>query len=175
MELMDWRYAGQKYIVEITADLDRGWRFLEKKGSKREYWGFDRQIHLPDKTDPEFWCHLYVVAIGPIKWKSVRTFPGTSCRCELGCNSVLVEGPLMVVVIPLLNAWRPTNESGRERIYEKSESLFSITTLDGVIRYRVQLWFVNLGQRRMLVRSEYEKGDGVALVGGRPESNRRKF
>ncbi len=175
MDLLDWRYTGQKDIVEITADLDRGWRLLEKKGSKRDYFGFDRQVHLPDKSEPEFWCHLYVVALGPITWESVRRFPGTRYRCELGFNNVSIDGSRMVVEIPLLNAWRPTNESGRERIYDKNDGLFSIKTSDGDISYRVQLWFVNLGQRRMTVRSEYEKGDGVALVGGRPESNRRKF
>jgi hypothetical protein len=175
MDLLDWRYAGhQKDIIQLSADLDRGWGHLEKKGRKPDYWGFDRQIYLPGKSEPEFWCHLYVVALGPITWESVRTFPGTVCRCELGYNSVSVNGSRMVVDIPLLNAWRPTNESGRERIFE-NEPLFSITTPDGVIRYRVQLWFVNLGPRHMLVKPEYEMGDGVALVGGRPESNPRKF
>jgi hypothetical protein len=175
MDLLDWRYTGhQKDTIQLNVDLDRGWEYLEKKGRKPDYCGFDRQIYIPDKMAPEFWCHLYVVALGTITWESVRTFPGTVCCCELGYSSVSVNGSRMVVDIPLLNSWRPTNESGRERIFE-NERLFSILTPDGVIWYRVQLWFVNLGQRRMLVKPESKKGDGVALVGGRPESNRRKF
>lgn len=184
MDLLDWRYTGhQKDIIQLSADLDRAWGPLEKKGSKPDYYGFDKQIYLPDKSEPEFWCHksepefwchLYVVALGPVTWATVRIFPGTVCNCELGQNTVSINGSRMVVDIPLLNTWRPTNESGRERVFE-NEPLFSIATSDGVIRYRVQLWLVNLGPRRMLVKPEYERGDGVALDGGRPESNRRKF
>lgn len=175
MDLLDWRYSGhQKDTIQLSADLDRGWGCLEKKGHKPDYYGFDKQIYLPDRKEPEFWCHLYVAAVGPDTWKTVHTFPGTECRCELGCNSVWINGTKMVVDIPLLNTWRPTNESGRERVFE-NELLFSITTQDGVIKYRVQLWFVNFGARRMPVKPEYERGDGVTLDGGRPESNRRKF
>ena len=175
MELLDWRYAGtEKDHVQLTADLDRGWKYLEKKGRKPDYWGFDQAIKLLNASDPEFWCRLYVVAVGPTIWESVRTFPGAVCSCELGQNSVSINGSKMVVDIPLLNAWKPTNESGRERVFE-NEVPFSITTPDGVIKYRIQLWFVNLGPRRMLVKPQFERGDGIALDGGRPESNRQKF
>jgi hypothetical protein len=81
----------------------------------------------------------------------------------------------MVLNIPLLNVWQPTNNSGRQRIYENGERLFSITTPDGVIEYRVQLWVVAYETRRIFFQTEYEWGDGFAWVGGRPESNRRKF
>ena len=176
MDLLDWRYAGRdKDTLQLTADLDRGWKLLEKKGNKPDYWGFDKAIFLPDRSDPEFWCHLYVVALRPVTWESVRKFPGTDCSRELGHNSVLVTRSTMILNIPLLNVWQPTNNSDKQWIYEKGERLFSITTPDGVIEYRVQLWVVAYGTRRIFVQTEYEWGDGFAWIGGRPESNRRKF
>jgi hypothetical protein len=60
-------------------------------------------------------------------------------------------------------------------VYATKEPLFSIETKDGLIGYRVQLWFSRYDQKDMIVQDQYDDGDGVALSGGRPESNRRKF
>lgn len=177
MELLDWRNAGrQKDHILLTADLNRGWKHLEKRGRKPAYWGFDEQIWVPNKNEPDYWCHLYFVALGPVTWESVRTFPGTVGRYDLGHNSVSVNGSRMEVDIPLSNnAWGLTQESNRLRIHVQKEPLFSIATPDGVIGFRVQLWFVHHGPRSMFVKHQYEWGDGLAWIGGRPESNRRKF
>lgn len=173
MAFLDWRYTGrEKDHIELSADLAEGWRYLEKKG---RYWGFDEAISLPSKTEPEYWCRLYVVALEPVSSESVHAFPGTVCCCGLGHNSVSISGSRIVVDIPLSNSWQPTKDKGRPGIYEIGDPLFSITTPDGAIKYRLQLWFVNLDPRRMPIKPEYERGDRFALVGGRPESNRRKF
>jgi hypothetical protein len=55
------------------------------------------------------------------------------------------------------------------------EDVFEVETIDGVLNYRLQVWVVLHGQSRMFVKEERELGDGFAWVGGRPESNRRKF
>jgi hypothetical protein len=177
MDLLDWRYTGpHKDIVQLNADLGAGWRYLEKRGRKRDYWGFDKQIYIPDRSEPVFWCHLYFVALGPVAWESVRTFPGTECFLELGHNSISIDGAKMEVNIPLsYNTWNPTQDSGRLGIYVFKEPLFSITTPEGDIEFRIQLWFVHHSPRSMSVKHQYEWGDGFAWIGGRPESNPRRF
>jgi hypothetical protein len=177
MDLLDWRYAGpHKENIELTADLDGGWGLLEKKGPKPAYRGYDKQRHLPDRSEPRFWCRLYVVALLPATYQSARTFPGTVASCKLGRNSVSIKGSRMEVEIPLShNTWRPTHDSGRMGIYEIGDPLFSIATPDGAIGFRVQLWLVHYAPLSMFVGHQYEWGGGFVLIGGRPESNRRKF
>ena len=93
---------------------------------------------------------------------------------RLGDNSVSIDGPVMVIDVPLTQGWR-LSQQGRPMLYEISDQLFQSMTTEGSIDYRVQLWVVYHGDEKMFVKNEREWGDGFAWVGGRPESNRRKF
>jgi hypothetical protein len=170
MDLLDCRYAGgQKEIIQLSTDLQTGWEDLGKN------WGFDKTVKLPYLSESYFRCRLRVAALVPDKRESARIFSGDELSCVLGQNSVLVNGPKMEVNIPLSNTWRPTRDSGNPIVYEIGDPLFSLTVVDETIGYRVQLWVVLHGPRNMFVRDQYEWGDGFAWIGGRPESNRRKF
>jgi hypothetical protein len=177
IELLDWRYVrSQRDSIQLTANLDAGWKYLESKGKKPSYWGFDQTVYIPNRSEPDYWCHLYVVALGPTTRESVQRFPGANLECGLGCNSVRISLSKMEVTVPLIhNRWLPTNESNRIGIYAIEDPLFSLDAPDGELRFRAQLWFVYHGPKSMFVKHQYEWGDGFAWVGGRPESNRRKF
>jgi hypothetical protein len=176
MDLLDWECPGpQRDHLHLRADLDHGWTLLAKGNKKQAYRGFDLQIYLPDRSEPKYWCHLYVVARVPIEHESVETFAGTHFKGTLGCNQVSINGSIMEIDVPLeLNTWAPTKESGRMGIYASSEELFRINTEDGNISFRAQLWLVNYEPKTMFIKHQYEWGDGFAWIGGRPESNRRK-
>jgi hypothetical protein len=60
-------------------------------------------------------------------------------------------------------------------VYEITEDVFYIQTEKETINYRLQVWVVLHGKSRMFVPDQREWGDGFAWIGGRPESNPRKF
>jgi hypothetical protein len=116
------------------------------------------------------------LARAPIERKSVGTFPGTTFNGSLGHNPVSINNSIMEIDIPVaFNTWTYTKESRRMGVYAYSEELFRISTPDGDIPFRAQLWLVNYEPPTMFVKHQYEWGDGFAWIGGRPESNRRKF
>lgn len=165
-------YAGtNRDMIRLCADLDRGWRELGGK------WGFDGQDFLPSEGDSKFRCRVRFIEKAPSTWESRRTFPERYLNpITFGNNLVSLQGMKLEVDIPLAQNWAPTNGSNRRpSIYEMSENVFEVETIDGVINYRLQVWVVFHGQSKMFVKEERELGDGFAWVGGRPESNRRKF
>lgn len=175
METLDWRYVGREHDrIQLNANLLQGWKDLSKPNNRYNYWGFDESVKAEYRMSSYFRCHLYVVAVAPHSWSSVHCAPEVQFSGTLGRNSVNVDGFTMNVDVPLTQEWRP-NKQGRPLIYEISDRLFQTATPDGNVGYRVQLWVVHHGDDKMFVRSEHEWGDGFAWVGGRPESNRRKF
>jgi len=175
MDFLDWRFAGrERNVIQLSANLERGWRDLSKPGKKHNYWGFDESIKADCQMNSLFRCHLYVAATAPHSWPSVQSFPTMKFLGRLGDNSVSIDGPVMVIDVPLTQGWR-LSQQGRPMLYEISDQLFQSMTTEGSIDYRVQLWVVYHGDEKMFVKNEREWGDGFAWVGGRPESNRRKF
>jgi hypothetical protein len=170
---LDCGYAGANSdIIRLCADLDCGWRELGGK------WGFDEQDFLPSEGDSKFRCRVRFIEKAPSNWESRRTFPERYLLnpITLGNNLVSLHGTKLEVDIPLTQDWVSTNDSNRRpSIYVMKEDVFEVETIDGVLNYRLQVWVVLHGQSRMFVKEERELGDGFAWVGGRPESNRRKF
>jgi hypothetical protein len=155
----------------MCADLDGGWRKLNKG------WGFFAEDYLDYKEESRFHCKLYLLAKVPSSNESSKTFHERyPDPLELGCCLVSLHGMKLEVDIPLDQHWTPTNDlNKRPSIYEIAENIFYIETKDGNINYRLQIWAILHGQSKMFVMDQHEWGDGFAWVGGRPESNRRKF
>jgi hypothetical protein len=175
METLDWSYVGREHDrIQLHANLERGWRDLEKPGKKNSYWGFDESIRAEYRMSAYFRCRLYVVALAPRSWPGVQDAPTAIFNGKLGSNSISINSSTMVVDIPLMQPWS-LSKQGRPLVYEMSDRLFQATTPEGIVNYRVQLWVVYHGEESMFAKSEYEWGDGFAWIGGRPESNRRKF
>jgi hypothetical protein len=143
MEVLDFRFVRKGEMLQLTADLSGGWKRLKANGQKPEYMGFDEQIFVPNRSDPKYKCHLYVVAVAPCSRASTQTFPGIKCTCKLGFNEVSIDGPTMTVDVPLnKNKWA-YRKSGKLMIYEVDDRLFSVQTPDGLLNYRALLWVTN--------------------------------
>jgi hypothetical protein len=172
MMLFECGYAGaDKDRIRLVADLDRGWSNLGN------VWGFDQTNYL-DYGDSRFRCRLRIVEKAPKVWETRTTFHERylSGPLLLGNCSVSLHGMKLEVDVPLSQRWMPTNDSNRRpSVFGFSEDAFSIETKDGSIYYRLQVWLVLHGPSRMFVPDQREHGDGFAWIGGRPESNRRKF
>jgi hypothetical protein len=175
MELLDWRYTGrERDTIQLTANLGLGWKDLSKPGQKRNYWGFDESVKAEYQGNSFFRCHLYVAALAPHSSPSAQSFPSITFAGNLGRNSVQVNGQMMIVEVRLTQGWG-ISQQGRPLVYEISDRLFQAITSEEMVDYRAQLWVVHHGDDSMFVKNEYERGDGFAWIGGRPESNRRKF
>ena len=128
--------------------------------------------------EPRFRCRLRLVEKAPTTWASRAVFHGRYLDdpFRVGGNFVSLHGVRLQVDVPLSQDWSLTNDSNRRpSIYVMDEDVFCVDTSDGAIHYRLQLWIVLHGRSQMFVKAEREWGDGFAWVGGRPESNRRKF
>jgi hypothetical protein len=172
MAFLECGYAGRdKEVIRLCADLGPGWRRLDK------VWGFDAEDFL-EYGESKFRCRLRLVEKAPSSFESRKTFHERFLDPprDLGDCRVSLHGWKLEVDVPMAQAWFPTNDSNRRpMIYEIGEDIFSINTSEGVIPYRLQIWVVLHGPSRMFVKDQHERGDGFAWVGGRPESNRRKF
>jgi len=114
----------------------------------------------------------------PPSYESRKDFPERYLDEPLdsGRSSLMLHGTKMDIDVPLSQEWAVTKDSNhRPVIYELRENAFSIDFSEGSINYRVQVWVTHHGPPHMFVRDAFEHGDGFAWVGGRPESNRRKF
>jgi hypothetical protein len=173
MNLLECGYIGaKKDVIELRADLDAGWRNLGR------YWGFDGTNSLDYGDKSKFSCRLRIVAKAPDSWESRRTFPERYLPEPVGFGNGLLRlnGTKLNVEVPLEQAWRPTKDLNRRpSIYEIDDDIFVVNTNEGSISYRIQLWVVLHGPSSMFVRDEYDWGDGFAWIGGRPESDRRRF
>jgi hypothetical protein len=171
MELFECGYAGaNKDIIRMCADLDHGWTNLGRA------WGFDRTNYL-EYGESKFRCRLRLVEKAPRSYESRKTFLDRYFdSIVLGSNHVSLHGMKLEVDVPLAQQWTQTADVNRRpRIYEIGEDIFYIETEDGNINYRLQIWVVLHGQSKMFVPEQREWGDGFAWIGGRPESNPRKF
>ena len=171
MELLECGYAGaNKDIIRICADLDHGWTNLGGA------WGFDKTDYL-EYGESKFRCRLRLVEKAPGSYESRKTFPERYFDpIKIGSIFVSLHGKKLEVDVPLAQPWTPTNDVNRRpSIYEIGEDIFYIKTEDGNINYRLQIWVVLHGQSKMFVQDQREWGDGFAWIGGRPESNPRKF
>lgn len=172
MANLECGFAGrEKDIIRLSANLADGWRDLESS------WGFDVQDYL-DYGDSKFRCRLRLVAKAPVSFATRKRFHERYLLepVRFGRNSVSLHGVKLEIDVPLDQPWLPTKDLNRHpRIYEIAEDAFSLTTSEGEISYRLQIWVVFQGSSTMFVKDQFEKGDGFAWAGGRPESNRRKF
>jgi hypothetical protein len=171
MELFECGYAGaNKDIIRICADLDHGWKNLGKA------WGFDETNYL-EYGESKFRCRLRLVEKAPSSYESRKVFHDRYLDpVILGNCSASLHGMKLQVDVPLTQRWSPTNDSNRRpSIYEIAEDFFLIETGDEKICYRLQIWVVLHGPSKMFVSDQQEWGDGFAWIGGRPESDRRKF
>lgn len=166
-------YSGkEKDSIRVSASLDIGWKNLGKS------WGFDETDYLDYDGDSKFRCRLRLVEKAPTTWASRAVFHERYLDdpFRVGDNFVSLHGLRLQVDVPLSQDWSLTNDSNRRpSIYVMDEDVFCVDTSDGAIHYRLQLWIVLHGRSQMFVKAEHEWGDGFAWVGGRPESNRRKF
>ena len=172
MEFFECGYSGaNKDIIRMCADLDVGWRKLSKG------WGFYAEDYLDYRDESRFHCKLYLVEKAPKAFESRKTFHERYFDpVKLGSSLVSLHGMNLEVCVPLAQGWKPTSDANRRpSIYEIGEDIFYIETLDGNIHYRLQIWVVLHGKSNMFVPDQREWGDGFAWIGGRPESNRRKF
>jgi hypothetical protein len=172
MAFFDGGFVGaNKDVIRMGADLDGGWRQLSKG------WGFYTEDFLNYLGESKFHCKLYLVEKAPKSFESRKIFHERYLEpLEIGGCRVSLHGMKLEVDVPLAQRWTLTNDSNRRlSIYEIAENAFCVQTGDGKITYRLQVWVVFHGQSKMFVPSQSEWGDGFAWIGGRPESNRRKF
>jgi hypothetical protein len=157
--------------IRMIADLDGGWRKLHTG------WGFFAEDDLDYKEESKFNCRLYLLGKAPSSFESRKSFHERYLDPFMFGNCLVsLHGMKLEVDVPLAQRWTPTNDSNRRpSIYEIVEDVFYTKTEEGKIYYRLQIWVVLHGQSKMFVPDHYERGDGFAWIGGRPESNPRKF
>jgi hypothetical protein len=165
-------FAGRdKDVIRLVADLGRGWKKLDR------CFGFDEQDFL-DYRDSKFRCRLRLVEKAPDHFETRRSFPERYLLepVRLDKSSVSLHGVKLEINIPLDQRWSQTQDRNKYPIiFENADDIFIIKTEEGTISYRLQIWIVLHGPLTMFVRDQFEKGDGFAWIGGRSESNRRKF
>jgi hypothetical protein len=173
MAFFECGYAGANGDrVRLCADLAGGWRKLTKG------WGFYADDYLNYRGESKFHCKLYLVEKAPSSYESRKMFHERYLLSplRLGSNFVMLHGMKLEVEVPLDQGWKRTNDINRRPcVHEIGEDIFSVDTDDGAISYRIQIWVVLHGQSKMFVPDQREWGDGFAWIGGRPESNPRKF
>jgi hypothetical protein len=171
---IEYELQSNRKVLMLVADLALGWRDL---GSA---WGFDKEDRIPFESESTFVCRLRLRhAKGYAAHQDLlRAFPELeTVNVNGGSFSAELFGSILRVRIPIVEQrWVPTNNQSRHpSIYLFEESLFTAEIDGRHIRYDMQVWVRLHGRTRMFVPDKFEWGDGFAWVGGRPESNRRRF
>ena len=162
MDILAADYVAGRSCIQLTADLERGWKNLGK------YWGFDKQIYLPYSRESKFRCRIRVAAHTTLACESYN-FPSIEWDGKDGVHTFHIKDHRLRVIVPLNQPWTPTKlKSHNPCLYLEKVQRFDC-------EYSFRIWIVHHGPGQMFVKDEYEHGDGHALTGGRPESNRRRF
>jgi hypothetical protein len=169
------KFSGREVLL-LTADLDVGWRNLG------EIWGFDEEARLATyEQESTFVCRLRLRhAKGlTVPAECLESFVDNQSveKVDRGTFSVEHDRQFLKVRIPIKEQnWVPTiNQSRHPSVYFFEESLLRAEVENWVIPYDMQVWIRLRGRTKMFVPDKFEWGDGFAWVGGRPESNRRRF
>ena len=141
----------------------------------KKSWGFSEQKFLSYDTDLKFRCQVTVTAESEGYPICLRTFPNVSLRRNVNQNDIEVGEQKIALIIPLSQPWHPTKDSNQPHIYFEALPLFLSDSDCGEIGYALRVLIVKRGRTKMFVPEEYDWGDGFAWIGGRPESNRRRF
>ncbi len=161
-------------VLRLRADLGAGWSKLNGA------WGFDHEDCVPYERESTFVCR---VRLRPTKGlriseRLLQSFPEFDpLEISLASWSFSMESSILTIRVPLADQkWVPTKNLNRyPSIYVFEDPLFE-RDLDGEnVRYSMQMWIRLRGPSKMFVKTEFDWGDGFAWIGGRPESNRRKF
>ena len=163
-KLLDCRYrSGDRSAMQLSADLDQGWRDLGGA------WGFDDSGFLNYEIGSKFQCRLRFVAKAPEGWESRTKFPVSEylTRLALGNNVVAIHGPRLMVSVPLDQPWGPEPE--HPSIYEAEPALYAADTSDGRIEYGLEVWVSLEGASRKFVLDNSEAGRGWIWTGNQAE------
>ena len=165
-----------RQVLLLKANLDIGWKNLGE-----ELGGFDEEDRLGYERESTFVCHLrFRHAKEPTAPRvCLQIFPGVEPaeKVEREAFSVEINTHILLLRIPIADQrWVPTNNLSRHpSIYLSEGSLFRIQIEEFLISYDLYAWVRLHGPTKMFVPDKFEWGDGFAWVGGRPESNRRRF
>ena len=163
-KLLDCRYrSGDRSGIQLTADLDQGWRDLGGE------WGFDDAGLLNYEIGSKFQCRLRFVAKAAEGWESRTKFPVSEylTRVALGSNVVMIHGAGLRVNVPLDQPWG----SGPEQpsMHEAEPALYAADTADGRIDYGLEVWVTLEGTSKKFVWNDSDRGDGWVWLGNQLE------
>ena len=162
-KLLDCRYrGGDRGVMQLSADLDQGWRDLG------EGWGFDDSGFLNYEIGVKFQCRLRFVAKAPEGWESRTKFPVSEylTRQALGSNIVTIHRSWLMIDVPLDQPWG--SEPDHPSIYEAEPALYAADTPDGRIEYGLEAWVSLEGASRKFVLDNSEAGSGWIWTGNQP-------
>ncbi|MBV8630322.1 MAG: hypothetical protein JOZ83_05320 [Silvibacterium sp.] len=171
----EYELHSDRRVLLIKANLDIGWKNL---GS---FWGFDEQDRLPFEKESTFVCRLRLrhgkeLAVPK---ECLEIYPGVQSSEKIDFDTFSLERDLqsLKLRIPIADQkWVPTNNLSRHPlIYLAEEGVFRTEIEEFTITYDFYAWIRLHGPTKMFVPDKFEWGDGFAWVGGRPESNRKRF
>ena len=162
-KILDCRYrGGDRSVIQLTADLDQGWRDLGG------VWGFDDSGFLNYEIGTKFQCRVRFAAKASESSEGPAKFPVSEylTRLELGKNGVTIHGPWLMIDVPLDQPWHPGEDApDQPSIYAVEPAFWSDQTADSPIEYEIQMWIALDGPTRRFVRHKYDWGEGFALAG----------
>lgn len=151
----------------MEADLERGWRKLQKT------YGYFQQTKIPYRGDLTIRAQLAVIAqpAGFAEWASV--FPSTEIDEQTGNVSYRVQNRRVVVKIPLSadQSWGMT-EQGRPVIYLAEQPLLSLSPGRW---FDLRAWVIfHESPARPITDVRVWAENNLVISAGQFESNRRR-
>jgi hypothetical protein len=165
--IYDVHYADQRTSLVMEADLERGWRKLQKT------YGYFQQTKIPYHGDLTIRAQMTVIAQPGSFEEWASAFPDVEIKECDGAVRYSLEGRRLILNIPLSRnqAWRKTRQ-GRPEIFVEELPLLS---LGGNRWFDLRAWVVfHEGSSRPVPDVRVWAENNLVIPGGQFESNRRR-
>ncbi|MGC2744988.1 MAG: hypothetical protein WA672_17560 [Candidatus Angelobacter sp.] len=166
-KVFDVHYADSRTAVVLEADLDRGWKKLQKT------YGFFTQTRIPFKDDLTIRTQLSLIAQPGSFNEWAQEFPdvGLELTHPLLSYSIVNRHLVMKVSLSPEQRWR-TTEQGRPEIFIAEQPLM---TSDHGRWYDLRAWLVfHESPKRPIPDVRVWVENKLFIPGGRIESNRKR-
>jgi hypothetical protein len=164
---LDVHYGDGRTAVVFEADLDRGWRKLQKT------FGFFAQRRVPYRGDLSIRAQITVIAQPGSFEDWASTFPPAELEQDDGNFAVRVKQRQLVVKVPLSadQHWRKTQQ-GRPEIFVE---WIPLLRFDSMRWFDLRAWLIfHEGAPRPIPDVRVWAENNLVISGGQFESNRRQ-
>lgn len=165
-EIFDVHYADSRTAVVLEADLERGWKKLQKT------YGFFHQKRIPFKDDLTIRTQLSLIAQPASFSEWAREFPDLGLGLTGPLLSYHIESRRLIMKVSLSpeQPWR-TTEQGRPEIFVAEQPLM---TREDRRWYDLRAWLIfHESPKRPIPDMRVWVENKLFVPGGRIESNRR--